>query len=128
MGYLSRVSGRIVFSPAITYAEVKDSGFVINEPNQNYVDKDVQLESFGDVAYPEDEIDSILPSTDDPYKAYTLIEDLQALVDLLGPKRQYTGFLHIIGEGHDSNVPDIWRLRVKDGKVEVIEPQLVWPD
>lgn len=128
MGYLSRVSGRIVFSPAITYAEVKDSGFVISESNQNYVDNDVQLESFGDTAYSEDEIDSIIPSTDDPYRAYTLTEDLQKLVNLLGPKRQYTGHLHVFGEGRDSNVPDIWRLRVSNGKVEIIEPQLVWPD
>ncbi len=128
MGYYSVVRGSISFTPSITYAEVKNSGYVITEARQNYVQKDLMLESFGPDSEPEDEIYVILPASEDSYKAYDIVDNLKELVNLLGPDRQYKGYFEITGEGYDPGEPDLWRLRVKDGKVEEVHPKLVWPE
>ncbi len=128
MGYYSVVKGSITFNPPITYAEVRNSGFVITEARQNYVAKDIMLDSFGPNSEPEDEIYIILPASEDSYKVYDIVDDLKELVNILGQDREYQGHFEITGEGYDSSKPDIWRLRVKDGKVEKVHPKLVWPE
>jgi|SRR6188768_1342895 len=125
MGYYSVVTGSIIFSPPIRWAEVKDNAFTINEPGVNYVDKDVMLESFGVHSEDDDLIDTIRPSSEDSYKVYNIVTDLQELVDLLGKDRTYYGFLSIEGEGYGDG-PDLWRLKVKGGKVVEVRPKIVW--
>ncbi len=126
MGYNSTVRGAIRFLPPITYGEVKNSGYVITQRHQNYVEKDLELESFGPDSEDSDEVYKIIPSSEDAYKAYDIVDNLQELVTFLGPERKYMGYLEITGEGYDGGQPDIWRLRVKDGKVEEVRPELVW--
>jgi hypothetical protein len=128
MGYYSVVKGSIRFSPAVTWKQVKDSGFVVNKEHQNYVDKDVMLETYGPASDDDDLIDTIYPQSEDSIKAYYITEHLQELVDLLGSDKNFEGYLQIEGEGHDDGNPDIWRLKVKDGKVVEIHPKLVWPE
>ena len=129
MGYYSRVTGSIRFLPPVTYGEVKDSGYVITARGQNYVDKDLELESFGPDSEDSDEIYKIIPSSEDPYKAYDIVDNLEELVRLLGPDRRYEGYIEIVGEIIETGSnPDIYRLRVKDGKVEELQPKLVWPE
>lgn len=127
MSYNSRVEGSIIFKPSVTFGEVKNSRFVINDPGQNYVDAEIELETFGPDSEDDDEVWRIKPYSEDPYRAYGIISDLTELVDFLGP-RQYIGYLEITGEGYVPGEPDIWRLRVRDGKVEEVRPKLVWPE
>jgi len=128
MGYYSVVRGSIRFSPAVTWDQVKDSEFVITKSHQNYVNKDVMLESFGPASDDSDQIDTIYPHSEDSAKFYNITEDLQELVDLVGSNKTFEGYLEITGEGYDVGEPDIWRLMVKDGKVKEIKPKLVWPE
>jgi hypothetical protein len=128
MGYYSVVRGYIRFSPAVTWEQVKDSGFVINKGHQNYVDKDVMLETYGPASDDDDLIDTIYPQSEDSAKYYNITEHLQELVDLVGSDKTYEGYLEITGEGYDTSEPDIWRLRVIGGRVMEIRPKLVWPE
>jgi len=127
MGYYSVVTGSIIFQPPIKWADIKTSKFVINEPGVNYVIKDVMLESFGVYTEDDDLIDTIMAASEDSGKFYSIVEDLQELITELGPDRTYYGFLQIEGEGHGDG-PDIWRLKVKDGKVVEVRPKIVWPE
>jgi enoyl reductase-like protein len=57
-------------------------------------------------------------------KAYTIMEDVQRIVDLLGPGYTYSGAIEVDGEESG----DLWRIYVRNGKAEAVRPQIVWPD
>jgi hypothetical protein len=67
--------------------------------------------------------DAIVPSTDDSFKVYSLMEDVQKIVSDF-PDHTFSGYLYVEGEEND----DMWRLYVKDGKAIQVKPEIVWPE
>ena len=124
MGYYSTIKGSITFEPGITLAEAKES---LLEQHVNS-DKDTYLilEGFEDAS--KDELLNVIsPRWEESIKVYTLIPELKELVKSL-PDRTYRGYLLIEGEGYGDGQPDLWRLKVKDGKVFEVFPELIWPE
>ena len=128
MGYYTRVTGELHIEPPLTWPEFKDSRFLPGSPNDNG-NYDVQLRA------DEETVDTdegqlvrktasvLLPRWDDSFKAYNLIEHVQAVIDAF-PGRTFTGRLEC--EGEDNT--DMWRLIVRDGRAVRVEPRIVWPD
>ena len=131
MGYYTHVTGRIEIDPPIPWGAFKDSPF-----QRTFVDVDTR--PFLDVAFEVDETETytaeglvlvrravaVVPVLEDSYKAYYIVENLQALVDDY-PEHRFVGCLE--GEGEEQG--DVWRLRVNDDhEVEKIKPEIVWPD
>jgi hypothetical protein len=117
MGYYSRVRGQITFSPAASEVEV-----YTNKVLRKYIEAtddwpDLRLTGGNDF------YEVVECVTTDQFKAYDVEENLEEIVAAL-PGRVFGGRLEIYGEEEG----DIWGLRVKNGKVEQIEPTLVWPE
>lgn len=125
MGYYSTARGEITFTP----------GIGLNEANENEVlraflegtDYDLQLVSSTDYTV----LDTIYCPIEDEFKAYWIVENLNKIVTALAsddaPVRTWAGYIEIHGEGDGTGDIDLWRLRVKNGTVEEIRPELVWP-
>jgi hypothetical protein len=135
MGYESRVTGEIEIKPVISHKQMialmnadlarkpedkyyRGDKCAVVEYDTNTEDTDAgRLTSFGGWA--------IVPSSDGAYKAYTLIEDVQAIVNMLGTETfRFLGYLEIHGE----EPGDLWRIYIRDGKATQVEPVLVWPE
>lgn len=128
MGYYTRVTGEISIEPPLTWQEFKDSPFLPGGSNDNG-NFDVSLRT------DEETVDTdegqlvrktasvVVPRWDDSFKAYHLIEHVQAVIDAF-PGRTFTGRLEC--EGEDNT--DMWRVVVRDGRAVKVEPRIVWPD
>lgn len=128
MGYYTSVDGEIRIQPPLTWAEIKDSPFLPGSPNDK-TEYDVRLRA------DEETIDTdegqlvrktcsvLLPRWDDSFKAYHLVEHVQAVIDAF-PGRTFTGRLDCEGE----ETGDLWRVVVRDGRALKVEPRIVWPD
>jgi hypothetical protein len=124
MGYYSVITKYIGFTPGISVKDIKKLGL---DKHIN-PDADTYLVFNGfEYAESDDYLDVLSPRWEDSIKVYTLVPELQALVAALGD-RVYSGYLQIEGEGRGNGEPDIWRLKVKDGKVVEVQPKLVWPE
>jgi hypothetical protein len=135
MGYTSKVSGNIEIKPVVPHKDVLkliEAGLA-KRPDEKYysgisdvfVDYYKNREDTDDGVLIKYEAWNIEPASEDRYKAYSIVEDLQKIVDLLGTEKyRYLGFFEIRGEDDD----DLWRLKVKDGKVMEIKPKIVWPE
>jgi hypothetical protein len=135
MGYLSRVTGNIEIKPVVSHKDMLkliEAGLA-KQPNEKYYSgsADVCVEYYLDTEDTEEgrliryQGWNIEPTSEDRYKAYSLVEDVQKIVDLLGTEKyRYLGFLEINGEEDG----DLWRVRIKDGKVKEIKPEIVWPE
>lgn len=118
MGYYSHTRGEITFSPELPKHAVLGNEVIVKYANGDY---DVFLDADW----------STISGPEDSFKAYWIVDNLKELVAAIlrvNPDTVFTGHIEIEGEGDGSGEPDIWRLRVKDGKVEEVRPKLVWPE
>jgi hypothetical protein len=128
MGYYTRVTGELRIEPPLTWAEFKDSPFLQGGPNDD-TDYNVCLKTTEETVDTDDgqlvrkTAAEVLPRWDDSFKAYHLVEHVQAVVDAF-PGRAFTGRLECEGE----EAGDLWRVVVRDGRAVKIEPRIVWPD
>jgi hypothetical protein len=120
MGYYSIATGGIIVTPAIPYDEGCDTDFATAG---YHGDSTLEFVDFNDY----DEITTIAPRWEDEFKAYRIVDELQTIVNSW-PDHKYEGYIEIQGEGDGVGDIDLWRLRVKDGKVEEVKPTLVWPE
>jgi hypothetical protein len=122
MGYNTNVGGEIRIEPPLTWREFKDSPFAGH-------DKDVTLQVEAETVDTDDgplmrkTAVALVPSWEDSYKAYNLVEHVQEAIDAF-PGHTFTGRLECEGE---ENI-DLWRVVVRDGRAIRIEPRIVWPD
>lgn len=139
MGYYSNVSGRIEIKPVVPFSKLRQliSKDLAKPLGDKYYrgDRSAQVEyQFSNEFSPSGTITiyeglAIVGAYEESYKAYTLHEDVQEIVNILGAEtHQFLGHLEIEGEGYGSGEPDLWRLKVKGGKVQEIRPKLVWPE
>lgn len=145
MGYNTYVSGEIQIMPPITYRELQamglqrmDAGYA--DPNLYYL---LQDRNYADVAVRVElqtrDTDegvltavagvAIVPAWEDEYKAYTIEEDLRAIVNAMnkvspGVTRTFHGRLD--GEGEENT--DMWRLKVVNGDVKIFHAKIVWDE
>jgi len=118
MGYYSTLRGEIRFEPELPRYAVKGNEVIYKFIESDY---DIALDTeWSTISGPEDQ-----------FKAYYTKDNLIQLVNeilKINPHTTFSGFLQIEGEGDGSGEPDLWRLRVKDNKVQEIRPKLVWPE
>lgn len=118
MGYYSRAEGSIVFAPGLPRYALRG-----NEVIYKYLNGEYDLFLDGE--------SNEITSAEGEFKAYWIVENLKELVAeilKITPSTIFAGYIQLKGEGDGTDDPDIWRLRVKDGKVEEVRPKLVWPD
>lgn len=119
MGYYTRFEGEIAIVPPPTWAEIKKGPGL----------QDLRLRTVEDVEETDEgritrvTANAVIPLTDDEYKGYSVVEELQALV-AAHKSHEFTGY--ISAEGEDAG--DLWRLAVKDRRAVKITPRIVWPD
>ena len=122
MGYNTSVSGEIRIEPPLTWREFKDSPFTGNN-------KDVTLHVEADTVDTDDgplmrkTATALVPTWEDSYKAYNLVEHVQEAIDAF-PGHTFTGRLDCEGE---DNI-DLWRVVVRNGRAVKVTPRIVWPD
>lgn len=122
MGYNTSVSGEIRIEPPLSWREFKDSPFAGR-------DKDVTLHVEAETVDTEDgplmrkTAVALVPTWEDSYKAYYLVEHVQEAIDAF-PDRTFTGRLECEGEEN----ADLWRVVVRDGRAVKVTPRIVWPD
>lgn len=126
MGYLTEVHGSIEIDPPARWSVVR--------PYANWTrPDDVRCAYLGcdDIPVETDEGQLIRrvgariePHPGSPFKAYTLVEDVQSIIDALGRERRYVGEFQCEGE----DFGDIWRLVVVDGVAKKLTPRILWPD
>jgi hypothetical protein len=115
MGYYSTARGEITFSPELPRYATR--GVEAIHKFMDNAEYDVILDP---------EWSTITPP-EDSFKAYWIKEQLTELVAeilKINPDTRFEGYFEIDGEESG----DLWRLRVRDGKVEQVEPKIVWPD
>jgi hypothetical protein len=123
MGYYSTVRGQIYFDPAISHEDASRNEIISKYLNNSGSYTDIELRTnHGKL------LDAIESSCEEEFKVYRLVNELKELIQALGPNRSYFGYLEIHGEGAGAGDIDLWRLKVKDGKVVGIKPELVWPE
>jgi hypothetical protein len=125
MGYYTRVTGELVITPPLTAAEIRhwEANVDIQQVNirLKVAEETLQVEE-GELT--KRTAAAVLPWSEDRFKAYSVIEDVQAFLNMFGTGHQLTGWFDCAGEEDD----DLWRLHVIDGKATKIEPQIVWPN
>jgi hypothetical protein len=130
MGYITRVTGEFAITPPLTWDEIMGSRFHVVCPDLQYADGiDLGLRIHEEsTETPEGTLIRrtaaalVMPEIDE-YRAYTLIEQVQRVVDMF-PAHDWTGRLDC--EGEDNT--DVWRVVIRDGRALKIEPRIVWPD
>ena len=128
MGYYTSVDGEIRIQPPLTWAEIKDSPFLPGSPNDN-TNYDVRLRADEDTVDTDEgqlvrkTCSALLPRWDDSFKAYNLVEHVQAVIDAF-PDHTFTGRFDCEGE----ETGDLWRVVIRDGRAVKVEPRIVWPD
>lgn len=125
MGYCTRVTGEISIEPPLTWNEFKDSQFADGADSSMDVRLNVTEETVdtdeGQLIRKTAAV--LIPSWDDSFKAYHLLEHVQRAIDEF-PSHTFTGRLDC--EGEESG--DLWRVVVRNGQATKVEPQLIWPD
>ena len=118
MGYRSVARNEITFYPELPRCAQLGNGIIYKYRQQ---DLSILIDT---------ESSTISPPEDD-FKAYWIVDELKELVTeilKINPETNFTGYIEIEGEGDGSGEPDLWRLRVRHGKVEEVRPTLVWPE
>jgi len=126
MGYRTRVYGEIEIDPPVPWhvmrlneSLTKPDGLscVVVEVDEHQVETDegTLVKRVGA---------RISAFQEDRFKASTLIEDVQAVVDALGRDRRYIGRLECEGE----DAYDLWRVEVRDGVATKTQAQIHWPN
>lgn len=121
MGYYTTFTGEITIVPPLTWAEIK-RGPGLEDLRLRTVEETTETDE-GRVTRVT--ADAVVPITEDSYKGYRIVEELQALVNAHKAHR-FVGY--ISAEGEDAG--DMWRLTVaaKDRKAVRVKPRIVWPE
>lgn len=124
MGYRSNAEGEIAISPPIPWAEIKGTKFATPgwSGNSYFVFQDV-----GEFPDPSGATTIYLRWTSD-FKAYTIKEELQEIVDKWGKGRTFTGEFIIQGEGDGIESLDLWKLYVNSNEVKELHAEIHWPE
>lgn len=124
MGYDTRVTGEIMFSPPLTWPEIKADRFNLKG---HY---DVMINPLGDVRDTDSgqEIvitaDRLMPSWEEKGTYHALVEHVQKFIDVYGVGRTFTGHLDCEGEEQ----PDMWRVVIRDGHAVTVRAAVLWPE
>lgn len=125
MGYYTHFDGEIRIDPPLTWIEIRNSAWAPGG-NSRW---DVKLRITEETVETEDgsltrrQADALVPLSDEGYKGYSILEHVQAAIAAF-PGHTFSGRFDC--EGDDAG--DIWRLVVRNGRAEKIEPRIVWPD
>jgi hypothetical protein len=129
MSYISYLSGEIAIHPPIPWADLQGSPF-IRTPDRNEWDRLVWLRLVEE-PFETDEgtfirrvAVAIRPSEGDELRAYSLVQEVQEILDAHSKGRACTG--HILVRGERS--PDIWRVRAEGHNAIDERPTMLWPD
>lgn len=117
MGYNSRAKGEITFSPELPRYAVRGNAVIYKYLEGDDISLDPEW--------------SIISPPEDSFKAYWIKDNLVELVAeilKINPDTTFAGYLEIQGEGDGIGDIDLWRLKVKDGRVVEVEAKVVWPD
>lgn len=126
MGQHNRHTGAITITPPLTWAEIKDGPAVsdvrLRTPQTVIDTDDGQITTITG--------DAIVPLEMGSYSGYSVAADIQTIVDHYGPLgHAFAG--HIERQLETGLVEpgqmDRKRYVVVDGRVETVEPRLVWP-
>lgn len=139
MGYYSTIKGNIEIKPVVPFSKLQElieMGLAKGLEDKFYAgDSCVQVEYYSNSEVTDTgllttyEGWAIESASEDAMKVYSIIEDVQKIVDTLGTDvYRFQGFLEIEGEGDGSGEPDLWRIKVKDGRVIEVKPKIVWPE
>lgn len=136
MGYYSRASGKLQLDPPITYKELVDAGYDVDNPPYGhnelplkdgwqelyfYLRRDVRVKDEGRLEVIT--TSEVLP-TDESQKMYGIYDSVKRLVSDFGGTHRITGAITIYGEEEG----DISRIRIVDNEVIDERPKLLWPD
>lgn len=122
MGYNTHVTGAIRIEPPLTWGEFKSSPF-------DGRDLDIKLRIDEETVETDDghltrkTASALIPSWEESYKAYHLVEHVQRAIDSF-PGHGFAGRLECEGE----EAGDIWRVVIRDGRAVEVRPRIVWPD
>lgn len=128
MGYLSRITGELVFSRSLKRSEFA--------PIQSLLSKDIWNVFVLEVKMEEREIDegtltvvcaTGLTAFEEEGKAYEWKRVLQEVVALMPGDVRISGYFERQGEGHGDDF-DLERLYVRGREVVSIKPKIVWPE
>lgn len=128
MGYYTKFEGEISIEPPLTWREIKGSPY-IPEAAQKSGTADVKFrvqtsnEETDDGLIVRRWADAIEPLADGQYKGYHIFETIEKIIAAF-PGHTFNGRFNCEGE----NQGDIWRLVVRDGRVERVEPRIIWPE
>lgn len=132
MGYYSDVTDEICISPDLKAADIRNliklnlaktlDGKVPYE-HCVYVDYEQQLKDYEDYTAVKFVAPEIRPISGN-MKAYSILEDVQKIVDALGAEYTYSGYIELNGE----EAGDLWRIYVRNGKATSVSPEIVWPE
>lgn len=132
MGYYSDVTDEIYISPDLKVADIrklinlklaKTLDGQIHYDHCVYVDYEQHLKDYEDYTAVKFIAPEIKP-TNSNMKAYSIVEDVQKIVDTLGEGYMYSGYIELNGEESG----DLWRIYVRNGKAVEVKPEIVWPE
>lgn len=131
MGYYSTVTGQLVIKPGLLTADLGD---LADEAADDYdliaknegTEGTLALDGNGKIVVVPGTFKTVVECRfEDDFKAYTLTQSVQAVVNLAKSKdAKVNGILYVYGEEN----ADIWRIRVEDNVVYEEKPTLVWPN
>lgn len=128
MGYTSYIAGEITIHPPIPWGDLQGSAFVRTPDNKEW-DRLTWLRLVEDTVQTHDgtlirkQAIAIRPSEADELRVRNLDREVQAIIDA-HPGHTFDGVLLVTGE----ESPDIWRVRIVDGRAVEERPRIVWPD
>lgn len=129
MSYTSYLSGEIVIDPPIPWGELQGSQFVRTPDNQEW-DRLTWLRLVEDTVETDDgtlirkQAIAIRHAEADELRVRGLDRQVQEIIDAHGDGRTFDGVFLVRGE----KSPDIWRVRIIDGRAVEERPRIVWPD
>lgn len=120
MGYCTTVSGEIKISPPLTNREIAGSPFVGQGRDVRLVIEEVTTET-DDGTLTRRTATALKASLEEPYTAYHLMEHITEAMTTW-PGHEFSGHLECAGE----EPGDLWRVAVRDGRVERVHPRIIW--
>ncbi|GAA3807556.1 DUF6205 family protein [Streptomyces chiangmaiensis] len=128
MGYTTHVVGEFAIEPPLTWSEFKDSEFAPDNVENSYTPS-LTLRTNEQPVEKEDGVflhrtaTALVMREIDEYRERGLVAEVQRAIDSF-PGHTFSGRLECEGEENT----DIWRVIVRNGRAQRIEPRIVWPD
>jgi Family of unknown function (DUF6205) len=124
------ITGAITIDPPLTWAQARDSIWLNTkrDPERTWY-REVWLRVVEDQRDTDDgvvavrTVDAIVPVPGET-SGYTLTEQIQRIVDEIGPGHAFAGHLECTWHGRPI---ETWRVVVRDGTVAEVRPQVLWP-